>query len=42
MAKAVLGIIGGSGIYDLPSLEKVRSKTIKSPWGQPSAPLRIG
>src|SRR5262252_5913007 len=42
MAKAVLGIIGGSGIYDLPGLEKVRSKTIKSPWGQPSAPLRIG
>src|SRR6516165_8207338 len=42
MAKAVLGIIGGSGIYELPGLEKVRSKTIKSPWGQPSAPLRVG
>src|SRR5262252_2257491 len=42
MAKAVLGIIGGSGIYDLPGLEKVRSKTIKSPWGRPSAPLRVG
>ncbi len=42
MAKAVLGIIGGSGIYDLPGLEKVRSKRIKSPWGEPSAPLRIG
>src|SRR3974390_2355119 len=42
MTKAVLGIIGGSGIYDLPGLEKVRSKTIKSPWGEPSAALRIG
>lgn len=42
MAKAVLGIIGGSGIYDLPGLQKVRSKNIKSPWGEPSAPLRIG
>src|SRR3974390_3737260 len=42
MTKAVLGVIGGSGIYDLPGLEKVRSKTIKSPWGQPSAPLRVG
>src|ERR1700744_1076698 len=42
MTKAVLGIIGGSGIYDLPGLEKVRSKTIKSPWGSPSGPLRIG
>src|ERR1700750_1524174 len=42
MAKAVLGIIGGSGIYDLPGLEKVRQKKIKSPWGEPSAPLRVG
>jgi 5'-methylthioadenosine phosphorylase len=42
MTKAVLGIIGGSGVYDLPGLEKVRTKTIKSPWGEPSAPLRIG
>ena len=42
MTKAVLGIIGGSGIYDLPGLEKVRQKKIKSPWGEPSAPLRIG
>ncbi len=42
MTKAVLGIIGGSGIYDLPGLEKVRSRKIKSPWGEPSGPLRMG
>ena len=42
MTKAVLGVIGGSGIYDLPGLEKVRQKAIKSPWGEPSAPLRVG
>ena len=42
MTKAVLGIIGGSGIYDLPGLEKVKQKRIKSPWGEPSAALRIG
>src|SRR5437660_924339 len=42
MTKTVLGIIGGSGIYDLPGLEKVRRKKIKSPWGEPSAPLHIG
>ena len=42
MTKAVLGIIGGSGIYDLPGLEKVRSVRLKSPWGEPSAPLRVG
>jgi 5'-methylthioadenosine phosphorylase len=42
MTKAVLGIIGGSGIYDLPGLENVRVKKIASPWGEPSAALRIG
>ena len=42
MTKAVLGIIGGSGIYDLPGLEKAREKRIRSPWGEPSAPLRVG
>src|SRR5947199_7292730 len=42
MTKAVLGIIGGSGIYDLPGLQNVREQRIASPWGEPSAPLRIG
>ena len=42
MAKSVLGIIGGSGIYDLPGLVNVREQRIESPWGEPSAPLRIG
>lgn len=42
MVQAVLGIIGGSGIYDLPGLENVREERIASPWGEPSGPLRIG
>ncbi len=42
MANAVLGIIGGSGIYDLPGLQNVREERIASPWGKPSAALRIG
>src|SRR5215469_3262967 len=42
MTKSVLGIIGGSGIYDLPGLEKVRTKKVVSPWGEPSAALRVG
>src|SRR5712672_1787037 len=42
MTKTILGIIGGSGIYDLPGLERVREQTIESPWGEPSAALRIG
>src|SRR5438309_10647735 len=42
MTRAVFGIIGGSGIYDLPGLEDVREETIRSPWGEPSAALTSG
>jgi 5'-methylthioadenosine phosphorylase len=42
MTKSVLGIIGGSGIYDLPGLENVREERVHSPWGEPSGALRIG
>jgi 5'-methylthioadenosine phosphorylase len=42
MTQSILGIIGGSGIYDLPGLENVREEAIASPWGEPSAPLRRG
>ena len=42
MTKAVLGVIGGSGVYDLPDLKNAREERIASPWGEPSAPLRIG
>jgi 5'-methylthioadenosine phosphorylase len=42
MTKAVLGIIGGSGIYDLPGLESVRDEKAASPWGEPSDTLRRG
>jgi 5'-methylthioadenosine phosphorylase len=42
MTKAVLGVIGGSGLYDLPGLENVREELVASPWGAPSGALRIG
>jgi len=42
MTRTILGVIGGSGIYDLPGLEGVREQRIESPWGEPSAALRIG
>jgi 5'-methylthioadenosine phosphorylase len=42
MTTSVLGIIGGSGIYDLPGLENVREERVQSPWGEPSGALRIG
>ncbi|MCB9667955.1 MAG: S-methyl-5'-thioadenosine phosphorylase [Alphaproteobacteria bacterium] len=41
----VIGILGGSGLYDLDGLEDVREETVDTPYGAPSAPLvrgRIG
>ncbi len=40
--KAVLGIIGGSGIYDLPGIEAVQSLQLATPWGEHSDGLRRG
>ena len=42
MTKAVIGIIGGSGIYDLPGLQDVREEAVATPWGEPSDALRFG
>ncbi|MGD9783431.1 MAG: S-methyl-5'-thioadenosine phosphorylase [Hyphomicrobiaceae bacterium] len=36
MTKSVLGIVGGSGLYDIPGLEKATWKPVDSPWGTPS------
>jgi 5'-methylthioadenosine phosphorylase len=40
--KAMLGIIGGSGVYKLPGLEDAREVTVASPWGTPSDKLTLG
>lgn len=37
-----LGVIGGSGIYDLPELRDGESIAISTPFGEPSAPVRRG
>ncbi len=42
MARTVLGIIGGSGVYDIPGLENPRWKRVESPWGQASDELLFG
>ena len=42
MTRAVVGIIGGSGVYDLPGLEDLREERIATPWGEPSDALRFG
>jgi 5'-methylthioadenosine phosphorylase len=36
MTRSVLGIIGGSGLYDLPAFENPRWERIATPWGDPS------
>src|SRR5271165_1888214 len=42
MAKAIVGVIGGSGVYHLPGLTDVREKAVPTPWGDPSDALRFG
>jgi len=42
MAKTVLGIVGGSGVYDVPGLENARWERVKTPWGEPSDALLFG
>jgi len=38
----VLAVIGGSGLYDFPSLEKVETIFPDTPFGKPSAPITLG
>ena len=38
----VLGIIGGSGLYDIDGLEEVHWEKVPSPWGEPSDELLFG
>ena len=40
--KSVLGIIGGSGVYDIDGLTNTRWKKIESPFGEPSDELLFG
>jgi 5'-methylthioadenosine phosphorylase len=42
MAKTVLGIIGGSGVYEIDGLEGARWERVDSPWGEPSDSLLFG
>ena len=42
MTQAFLGIIGGSGVYDLPGVEDMREERIAGPWGEPSEAIHIG
>ena len=37
-----IGVLGGSGLYDLPELEDAQWVAIDTPWGRPSDEIRIG
>jgi len=36
MTRAILGIIGGSGLYHLPNIKNPHWEKVSSPWGEPS------
>jgi 5'-methylthioadenosine phosphorylase len=38
----VIGVIGGSGLYDIPGLEQTEWRRIETPWGEPSDSLLFG
>ena len=38
----VIGIIGGSGIYDIEGLEQPEWREVRTPWGLPSGQLLFG
>src|ERR1700760_1095933 len=42
MTRTVLGIIGGSGVYDIAGLENARWQRVESPGGEPSDELLFG
>jgi len=42
VAKTVLGVIGGSGVYEFPGLKNERWERVASPWGEPSDELHFG
>ena len=37
-----LGVIGGSGVYDIPGLSNIRWQAFDTPWGKPSDELMSG
>jgi 5'-methylthioadenosine phosphorylase len=42
MARRVLGVIGGSGVYDIDGLEQADWLEVETPWGAPSDQIRVG
>jgi len=42
MAEQVLGVIGGSGLYEMDGLTDIRSVTVETPFGSPSDEFIVG
>ncbi len=42
MADKILGIFGGSGVYDIDGLKNKQWLSVKSPWGEPSDQILTG
>ncbi len=42
MAEADIGVIGGSGLYDIEGIEAVREVAVETPFGAPSDRIHIG
>ena len=42
MADTMIGVIGGSGIYDLDGLQDARWQAVETPWGTPSDEILTG
>jgi 5'-methylthioadenosine phosphorylase len=42
LAKAEIGIIGGSGLYGMPGLTEVREERVETPFGEPSEVFVLG
>src|SRR5208337_4580959 len=41
MQKAVIGVIGGSGFYEIEGAKKIEELAIRTPWGRPSDSIVI-
>jgi 5'-methylthioadenosine phosphorylase len=42
MDRPKIGVLGGSGLYEIPGLSAIRTLKIKTPFGDPSGPVTIG
>ena len=42
MSKAEIGIIGGSGLYNMPGIQRVRRVRVATPFGKPSETFLLG